>query len=52
MADPTMQTFCCYHGNGSDVATKIVKEFDINGYNIVCLFSSALGILGAIYQVR
>ncbi|KAI4460924.1 g-protein coupled receptor [Holotrichia oblita] len=51
MADPTMQTFCCYHGNGSDVATKIVKEFNINGYNTVCLFSSALGILGAIYQI-
>ncbi|GJQ75634.1 hypothetical protein Trydic_g17712 [Trypoxylus dichotomus] len=51
MADPTIQTFCCYHGNGSDVATRIVREFNVDGYNTVCLFSSALGILGAIYQI-
>ncbi|KRT78861.1 hypothetical protein AMK59_7044, partial [Oryctes borbonicus] len=51
MSDPTIQTFCCYHGNGSDVATTIVREFNLDGYNTVCLISSALGILGAIYQI-
>lgn len=52
MSDPTIQTFCCHHGNGTDVALTIMQEFDTDAYNIVCLFSSALGILGAIYQVR
>lgn len=52
MSDPTIQTFCCHHGNGTDVALTIMQEFDTDAYNIVCLFSSGLGILGAIYQVR
>ncbi|XP_066154640.1 G-protein coupled receptor 143-like isoform X1 [Euwallacea fornicatus] len=51
MSDPTIQTFCCHHGNGTDVAVTIAKEFDTNSYNMVCLFCSGLGILGALYQV-
>ncbi|KAL1495066.1 hypothetical protein ABEB36_010543 [Hypothenemus hampei] len=51
MSDPTIQTFCCHHGNGTDVALAVMEEFDSFSYNIVCLFSSTLGILGALYQV-
>lgn len=51
MADPTIQTFCCHHANGTDMAVTIMEEFDTDAYNSVCLFSSALGILGAAYQV-
>lgn len=51
MADPIIQTFCCHHANGTDVAVTIMEEFNTDAYNGVCLFSSALGILGAIYQV-
>lgn len=51
MADPTIQTFCCHHANGTDMAVTIMQEFDTNAYNAVCIFSSLLGMLGAIYQV-
>ncbi|CAG9854583.1 unnamed protein product [Phyllotreta striolata] len=51
MADPTIQTFCCTHSNNTDVAFKIMNEFDTDAYNIVCIVSSTLGILGAIYQI-
>ena len=52
MADPTIQTFCCHHGNGTDMAVTIMQEFNTDAYNAVCIFSSCLGILGAVYQVR
>lgn len=51
MADPTIQTFCCHHANGTDMAVTIMEEFNTDAYNSVCLFSSALGILGAVYQI-
>lgn len=51
MSDPTIQTFCCHHGNGTDVAVTVAEGFNTNSYNIVCLLSSGLGILGAVYQV-
>ncbi|XP_044272227.1 G-protein coupled receptor 143-like isoform X2 [Tribolium madens] len=51
MADPTIQTFCCHHANGTDMAVTIMEEFNTDAYNAVCLFSSCLGILGAIYQI-
>ncbi|XP_056635757.1 G-protein coupled receptor 143-like [Diorhabda sublineata] len=51
MADPTIQTFCCYHGNGTDMAVMIMEEFNTEIYNSICLFSSALGIIGAFYQI-
>ncbi|KAL0842140.1 hypothetical protein ABMA28_014316 [Loxostege sticticalis] len=52
MSDPTIQTFCCHHtGNKEDLAVRIMGEFNTDSYNTVCLVSSAVGILGAVYQV-
>ncbi|XP_023029086.1 G-protein coupled receptor 143 [Leptinotarsa decemlineata] len=51
MADPTIQTFCCHHANGTDIAVTIMQEFNTDAYNIVCLLSATLGILGAFYQI-
>ncbi|KAJ8681226.1 hypothetical protein QAD02_017013 [Eretmocerus hayati] len=51
MADPTIQTFCCKHSNKSELALGIMQEFDTDAYNTVCMISSSIGILGAIYQV-
>lgn len=52
MSDPTIQTFCCHHsGKREDLAIRIMDEFNTDSYNSVCLVSSTVGILGAIYQV-
>lgn len=51
MADPTIQTFCCHHNNRTDIALVIMNEFNSDAYNTVCMVSSSIGILGAIYQV-
>ncbi|KAL3269606.1 hypothetical protein HHI36_008670 [Cryptolaemus montrouzieri] len=51
MADPTMQTFCCHRGNGTDVALTLMRNLNTHAYNIVCIVSSTLGILGGIYQI-
>ncbi|XP_018336904.1 G-protein coupled receptor 143-like [Agrilus planipennis] len=51
MSDPTIQTFCCHHSNTSNITMAIMKEFNTEAYNCVCLFSSTLGILGALYQI-
>ncbi|XP_043255008.1 G-protein coupled receptor 143-like [Colletes gigas] len=51
MADPTIQTFCCHHSNSTDMAIVIMQEFNTNAYNTVCMLSSAIGMLGAIYQI-
>ncbi|KAF2882378.1 hypothetical protein ILUMI_23798 [Ignelater luminosus] len=52
MADPTIQTFCCYTiANATYTASSILKEFNPGAYNFVSIFSSALGSLGAIYQL-
>lgn len=52
MSDPTIQTFCCHHtGSKEDLAIRIMDEFNTESYNIVCLVSSTIGILGSIYQV-
>ncbi|XP_068629810.1 G-protein coupled receptor 143-like isoform X2 [Battus philenor] len=52
MSDPTIQTFCCHHtGSKEDLAVKIMDEFNTESYNIVCLVSSTIGILGSIYQI-
>ncbi|GLV34126.1 hypothetical protein CBL_00055 [Carabus blaptoides fortunei] len=51
MADPTIQTFCCHHANDTDMAVRIMNEFNTDAYNVVCLTSSALGMIGAIYQI-
>ncbi|XP_012277816.1 G-protein coupled receptor 143 isoform X2 [Orussus abietinus] len=52
MADPTIQTFCCHHNrNNTDMAVVIMQEFNTDVYNSVCMLSSTMGILGAVYQV-
>lgn len=52
MSDPTIQTFCCHHtGKNEDLAVRIMDEFNTDTYNTVCLLSSTIGILGALYQV-
>ncbi|KAK5644691.1 hypothetical protein RI129_005991 [Pyrocoelia pectoralis] len=57
MADPTIQTFCCYNTNGNNSPWKsentllVATEFNSSTYNAICLFSSTLGIIGAIYQI-
>ncbi|XP_026329937.1 G-protein coupled receptor 143-like [Hyposmocoma kahamanoa] len=52
MSDPTIQTFCCRHtGNKEDMAVRIMGEFNTDSYNIVCLVSSTVGILGSLYQI-
>ncbi|KAK9890754.1 hypothetical protein WA026_012102 [Henosepilachna vigintioctopunctata] len=51
MADPTMQTFCCHPGNGTDVGITIMRTLNTKAYNIVCIISSTLGLLGGLYQI-
>nr|XP_003707455.2 PREDICTED: G-protein coupled receptor 143-like [Megachile rotundata] len=51
MADPTIQTFCCHHSNRTDMAIVIMQEFNTDVYNTVCMLSSTIGILGAVYQI-
>ncbi|KAG8036207.1 hypothetical protein G9C98_004787 [Cotesia typhae] len=51
MADPTIQTFCCKHNNNTDMAIIIMQEFNTDVYNVVCMLSSIIGIIGAIYQI-
>lgn len=53
MSDPTIQTFCCHRaGRNEEMAVRIMNEFNTSSYNLVCLSSSIVGILGAIYQVN
>jgi ocular albinism type 1 protein len=51
MADPTIQTFCCHRPNRSDSHVNVLMEFHSDLYSKVCVVSSVLGIVGAIYQV-
>lgn len=52
MSDPTIQTFCCHRtGNNEEMSVKVMNEFNSNYYNVVCLASSLVGIIGATYQV-
>ncbi|KYM99714.1 hypothetical protein ALC62_09332 [Cyphomyrmex costatus] len=51
MADPTLQTFCCYHTNRTDRTIVLMQEFNTDAYNTVCMFSSTMGMIGAIYQI-
>ncbi|XP_054711492.1 G-protein coupled receptor 143-like [Uloborus diversus] len=50
MASATIDTFCCM---SSRIEPNIITHFQEHAspYNIVCLFSSVLGMLGALYQV-
>nr|CAD7433894.1 unnamed protein product [Timema monikensis] len=51
MADPSIQTFCCHQPNNPDSVVNIMKEFNSEAYNTVCLVSSSIGIVGAVYQI-
>ena len=51
MADPTLQTFCCIRSNETRLGADAILKFRTGPYNIVCIVSSMLGILGAVYQV-
>lgn len=51
MADPSMQTFCCHRSNHTDIALSLRENFNAELYNLICVFSSSLGILGGIYQI-
>ncbi|KAL0123247.1 hypothetical protein PUN28_004245 [Cardiocondyla obscurior] len=51
MADPTLQTFCCHYTNRTDRAIAIMQEFNTDAYNTVCMLSSTMGMIGAIYQI-
>uniref|UniRef100_A0A1B6CL95 G-protein coupled receptors family 1 profile domain-containing protein n=2 Tax=Clastoptera arizonana TaxID=38151 RepID=A0A1B6CL95_9HEMI len=52
MADPSIQTFCCHPAmNESDPSISIMMEFNSISYNTVCLVSSSIGMLGALYQL-
>lgn len=51
MADPSIQTFCCHKPRMGNPSVSLMSEFNSTTYNIVCLVSSVLGCLGAIYQV-
>ncbi|XP_034231570.1 G-protein coupled receptor 143-like [Thrips palmi] len=51
MADPTIQTFCCHQPDKADSSVDIMQAFNSNSYSTVCLISSSIGILGAVYQV-
>lgn len=51
MADPTIQTLCCHLPNVTEKSIAVLFEFNSNSYNTVCLFSSLIGMCGAIYQI-
>lgn len=52
MADPTLQTFCCHYTNRTDKTIMIMQEFNTDAYNTVCMLSSIMGMIGAVYQVN
>lgn len=51
MADPTIETFCCHQSSMLNESLRSVVNFNSKSYNTVCLASSSIGILGAIYQI-
>lgn len=51
MADPTIQIFCCHRPTVPGFPNNILMEFHSDLYNIVCVMSSLLGIVGAVQQV-
>ena len=51
MADPTIQIFCCHRPTVPGSPNNILMEFHSDLYNIVCVMSSLLGIVGAVQQV-
>jgi len=51
MADPSIQIFCCHRPTVPGSPNNILMEFHSDLYNIVCVMSSLLGIVGAVQQV-
>lgn len=51
MADPTIKTFCCHHSSVLNESLNFIVNFNSQSYNTVCLASSSIGMLGAIYQI-
>lgn len=51
MADPTIKTFCCHHNAMLNESFGFLVHFNSQSYNTVCLVSSSIGMLGAIYQI-
>lgn len=51
MADPSIQAFCCHDPDSKISSVKLMSEFNSAQYNTVCLISSTIGILGALYQL-
>ncbi|RZB39866.1 G-protein coupled receptor 143 [Asbolus verrucosus] len=53
MADPTIQTFCCHHGNGTDMAVTVMQEFNTDAYNgaLIQYFYTATWIWTLIYAI-
>ncbi|EEB13289.1 class B secretin-like G-protein coupled receptor GPRoca3, putative [Pediculus humanus corporis] len=51
MADPTIKTFCCHHNSMLNESSGLLLHFNSQSYNTVCLASSSIGMLGAIFQI-
>ncbi|CAL1267680.1 unnamed protein product [Larinioides sclopetarius] len=50
MSSPTLETFCCLTSN-AEPTILMHLQFQSQPYNIVCLISAVLGIIGATYQM-
>ena len=51
MADPTVETFCCLRTPELSDSMNLLMEFNSDSYNRLCLASSSVGMVGAIYQI-
>lgn len=51
MADPTVETFCCLRTPELSDSMNLLLEFNSDSYNRLCLASSSIGMVGAIYQI-
>lgn len=51
MADPTVETFCCLRSPEVSESMNLLLDFNSDSYNTVCLVSSSIGMVGAIYQI-
>ncbi|XP_014244129.1 G-protein coupled receptor 143-like isoform X2 [Cimex lectularius] len=51
MFDPSIQTFCCYKAGVPSPSLAVMLELNSRSYNTVCLVSSIIGCIGAIYQL-
>uniref|UniRef100_A0A6A7FTE6 G-protein coupled receptor 143-like n=2 Tax=Hirondellea gigas TaxID=1518452 RepID=A0A6A7FTE6_9CRUS len=51
MASPIVESMCCVPVS-SELTQHILSTFRTVPYNVICLVSSVLGVMGAIYQLR